>query len=263
MTYHTAAQATSVPQDFLFSTLESASSFSKGKFLGGLAMVQVIRYTETPVGPYDELLLVPGAFEYELEGNVKKGLRCSRIYVSQKDTCWNGRMNWNIPKHLAKFDFTTLPNGSTSIAVYPNDVSGLSNESVVSKQPFFKGTYRPISYLPSFPTSTKLAGYLGMDISLVQPPLPAGKGEQNELPGTKRWCKVLPLIKSKKTSLGWWDLRQKASVTEESGLLTDVNTVVKGDEPKYDNFWPGIGRWTIGAKMEDAVIEFGGEKYWE
>ena len=28
-------------------------------------MVQIIRHTESPVGPYDELVLVPGEFEYE------------------------------------------------------------------------------------------------------------------------------------------------------------------------------------------------------
>lgn len=60
-------------------------------------MVQVIRYTETPVGPYDELLIVPGSFGYHTRaGNgeaikEEKNLRLTRIYVSQKQTCWNGR----------------------------------------------------------------------------------------------------------------------------------------------------------------------------
>jgi hypothetical protein len=30
-------------------------------------MVQVIRYTDTPVGPYDELMVVPGSFGYRRE----------------------------------------------------------------------------------------------------------------------------------------------------------------------------------------------------
>lgn len=63
-------------------------------------MVQIIRYTSSPVGPYDELLVVPGYFEYERDredgkGGVrvekKKNARITRIYVSQKETCWNGR----------------------------------------------------------------------------------------------------------------------------------------------------------------------------
>lgn len=87
-------------KSLLYPPLELESSFSDGKLLGGVGSVQVIRYTESPVGPYDEMLLVPGAYEYDLEsaqkdGNVKtekkKGPRITRIYVSQKYTCWNGR----------------------------------------------------------------------------------------------------------------------------------------------------------------------------
>lgn len=61
-------------------------------------MVQIIRYTESPVGPYDELVLVPGNFEYESneldaqgKREKKKNLKVSRIYVSQEKTCYNGR----------------------------------------------------------------------------------------------------------------------------------------------------------------------------
>jgi hypothetical protein len=67
-------------------------------------MVQIIRYTESPVGPYDELVLVPGDFEYESneldnQGKRKKksNLKVSRIYVSQENTCYNGRKSkWSI-----------------------------------------------------------------------------------------------------------------------------------------------------------------------
>jgi len=54
-------------KEFLYSPLELRSRFSDGRFLGGLGMVQVIRYSESPVGPYDELLLVPGSFKYDIE----------------------------------------------------------------------------------------------------------------------------------------------------------------------------------------------------
>lgn len=83
----------------MYSSLESRSSFANGKFIGGIGMVQVIRYSETPVGPYDELVLVPGFFTYPRKRDSKgretvkeqKNARVTRIYVSQKDTCWNGR----------------------------------------------------------------------------------------------------------------------------------------------------------------------------
>lgn len=96
-----------------------------GVFKGGLGMLYLLRYTETPVGPYDELAVMPGYFEYnkgtdegnkEKKGKKGKNMRITAIWVSQKDTCWNGkdgsresrgswadrtssgRKNWNIPK---------------------------------------------------------------------------------------------------------------------------------------------------------------------
>lgn len=60
-------------------------------FKGGFGMIQVIRYSESPVGPYDELMIIPG--EYEVPGGEQKGrskVRVSRIYVSQMETCFNG-----------------------------------------------------------------------------------------------------------------------------------------------------------------------------
>jgi hypothetical protein len=79
-------------KQFLYAPLELNSSFSEGEMLGGLGMIQVIRYTESPVGPYDELVVVPGGFEWEDAKKTKKrNVRVTRIYVSQKATCWNGR----------------------------------------------------------------------------------------------------------------------------------------------------------------------------
>lgn len=102
MFYVTAKDAAALQdrKSFLYSPLEANSVFSDGTLIGGLASVQVIRYTESPVGPYDEIIIVPGKFEYEIEtkgGNgevkreTKRNLRVTRIYVSQEKTCWNGR----------------------------------------------------------------------------------------------------------------------------------------------------------------------------
>jgi hypothetical protein len=84
---------------FIYSPLEAQSSFASGKFAGGIGMVQIIRYTDTPVGPYDEMLLAPGSFRYRTGGSSgsaqstkeQKNARVTRIYVSHKQTCWNGR----------------------------------------------------------------------------------------------------------------------------------------------------------------------------
>lgn len=102
MVHSSSKDAKSLASDksFLYSPLEMNSSFAHGKFLGGLGSVQIIRYTKSPVGPYDELLLVPGTFGYEVTKSGKNGsakieekknLRVTQIYVSQKHTCWNGR----------------------------------------------------------------------------------------------------------------------------------------------------------------------------
>lgn len=83
-----------------YSPLEASSSFASGdasgRPLGGLSMIQIIRYSESPVGPYDELVICPGYHEYVVDGEdgrrlTKKNVRVTRVYVSQKHTCWNGR----------------------------------------------------------------------------------------------------------------------------------------------------------------------------
>jgi hypothetical protein len=64
-----------------------------GQFRGGSAMIQIIRYHETPVGPYDEMVFCPGYFDVPPDKDGKKramNLRVARIYVNQKDTAWNG-----------------------------------------------------------------------------------------------------------------------------------------------------------------------------
>jgi len=109
MIYTTSSGAATLSSDpdFIYSSLEANSSFSKAQLKGGLSMVQLIRYTESPVGPYDELVLVPGYFEYEVETKDKNGktklekrknLQCTKVFVSQNKTCWNGRKsNISIP----------------------------------------------------------------------------------------------------------------------------------------------------------------------
>ncbi|KAH8808607.1 hypothetical protein F5884DRAFT_378042 [Xylogone sp. PMI_703] len=252
-TFQTASQARNLPASFLYSPLERRSDFAKGEARGGLGMAQVLRYSESPVGPYDELLIVPGNYEYEAEVRDKKkgmkmekrsNLRVTRIYVSTRESCYNGRKNWNIPKHLARFSFKQFPNNSVHIAVYPYDAGSPGNESTRSKTPLFSAVYKPVRYTPSFPFSTSLLPYLGIDTHLVQPPLPSGKtedGHQEELVSTDRWCKSLPLEYSSKTSVGWWDLKQPKG-DEEDALLQNGDTEPGNKEVSvYENWWPGMG----------------------
>lgn len=73
---------------------------TEGDFLGLLGTIQLIRYTDTPVGPYDELLIVPGYFGYEQDGERKQNVRISRIYVSSKYAVYSGRVSKFCPALL-------------------------------------------------------------------------------------------------------------------------------------------------------------------
>ncbi|KAK3329905.1 hypothetical protein B0H66DRAFT_40957 [Apodospora peruviana] len=253
-----------------YSPLEAASPFASDTFgpsVGGLGMVQLVRYSETPAGPYDEMILVPGRFEYPLEGKdgkktTKKALRISRIYVSQKHTTWNGRKNWNIPKHLARFEWTEDPaTGASHVKVFPHDTvtttapyDATERAPPADAAPFFKCTLKPIRYTPSFPFSTTMLRYMGFDTTLVQPPLPEGKeASQGELVGTGDvWCKIPAAAfrqSSSHASIMWADMNQKNDTTGEA-------------PDEFDNFWPGQSRWTIATKLADAELIFGEGEMW-
>ena len=70
----------------VYSPLEAQSSFadkSLSKPLGGLSMIQVIRYYESPVGPYDELILVPGYFAWSKEGKDGKRIKGQNVKITR------------------------------------------------------------------------------------------------------------------------------------------------------------------------------------
>ncbi|KAI0187055.1 hypothetical protein EV127DRAFT_513931 [Xylaria flabelliformis] len=245
-----------------YSPLEAKSSFAdpaaSGEHLGGLSQIQIIRYTESPVGPYDELIICPGNFAYEKndeEGKRKKmkDLRITRIYVSQKYTCWNGRANWNIPKHLARFEWNELPDGKASVKIYPHDT--------ISDRLFFQATFEPVRWAPSFPLSLSWLRYVGISTALVQPPLPDGRHANSrageELIGTSRWCRILPGLSTRRATLGWIDMSQH----DHNAASEDRDVGCKDAE--YENFWPGLRRWNVAVKMENADIVFGKGLFWD
>lgn len=78
---------------------QGAVTPSMGRWLGGLGAVILADYADSAVGPYRELLFVPGRFE--LAG--KKAHSISKIYVSSAASVANGRANWGIPKEQADF----------------------------------------------------------------------------------------------------------------------------------------------------------------
>jgi hypothetical protein len=52
-------------------------------------MMMIIRYSDTPLGAYNEMIYIPGSFDVPLEGQ-KPASRVTRIYVDQKDTTYGG-----------------------------------------------------------------------------------------------------------------------------------------------------------------------------
>jgi hypothetical protein len=75
------------------------ADFQKEKFVSGWGAVMLVDYQTSPVGPYHELLFIPGLFSF----NKKKVFSISKIYVSTQSSVINGIENWGIPKELADF----------------------------------------------------------------------------------------------------------------------------------------------------------------
>lgn len=88
----------------------------KSNFAGGLGYVMLVNYTESPVGPYKELLFIPG--KCKTPGGKRQTI--SKIYVDSEASLLSGRANWGIPKELAQFDWTHNKN-SSRVTVSEND----------------------------------------------------------------------------------------------------------------------------------------------
>jgi hypothetical protein len=162
--------------------------------------------------------------------------------------------DWNIPKHLASFDWHHAADGTTTVKVFPHDISGSSAEAAASPTPFFQGSFKPIPYVPSFPISTNLLKYVGLDATLAQPPLPEGpQASQGELPGTDRWCAIVPGQSTRRATVGWFDVQQENGGQDGS----------RDEKTGHANFWPGLGRWHIGVRMENSDIDFPEATFWD
>lgn len=68
----------------------------------GIGYVMVVDYQDSPVGPYHELLVIPGKANFA----GKKLRTISKIYVDSFDSMYDGRSNWGIPKELTDFKWT-------------------------------------------------------------------------------------------------------------------------------------------------------------
>lgn len=140
------------------------ADFQQTGYRGWVGAVMLVDYKSSDVGPYRELLFIPGLFSI----GGKTTFSISKIYVSTQVSVDNGIENWGIPKEQADFDITHNPDGST---IY-----------VVSQQgkPFF--TVRAISGGLSFPVSTRLLSSFQVTQKrrgdwLLTAPTATGKGQ--------------------------------------------------------------------------------------
>ena len=114
------------------------ADFQQAGYRGWVGTVMLVDYKTSDVGPYRELLFIPGLFSI----GGKTTFSISKIYVSTQVSVSNGIENWGIPKEQADFDITHDPDGSTTY--------------VVSRQgkPFF--SVRANAGGLSFPLNTRL-----------------------------------------------------------------------------------------------------------
>ncbi len=89
------------------------ADYQRDRFLGYVGTVMLVDYKTSGVGPYRELLFIPGMFTFDW----KKMFSISKIYVSSQDSVYNGIENWGIPKEYADFDWQKNADGTEDISV--------------------------------------------------------------------------------------------------------------------------------------------------
>ncbi len=82
-------------------------------YKGYIGTVMLVDYQTSAVGPYQELLFIPGLVRLA----DRTAFSIAKIYVSTYNSVWNGIENWGIPKELADFSITRQSDGSTIFAV--------------------------------------------------------------------------------------------------------------------------------------------------
>ncbi|OJJ54787.1 hypothetical protein ASPSYDRAFT_476216 [Aspergillus sydowii CBS 593.65] len=203
--------------------------------------VMIVRYDDSDVGPYDELIFIPGRAVNPHSG--KKDMRISTIYVSTDSSVWNGRRNWNIPKHRARFEFTPTSSGKdTALRVYhPEDIPAPFNP----KTPFFSAFLKE-SWLPKLPLPS-LAPF-----SLVQPPLsksryPPGVQDATIATDDPENGRENPWLLCRPSFKGSWGLAYADTLPDG-----EVTLQQHGDGIGF----PEVKLWSVGTAF-DGIVGFG------
>ena len=86
----------------------------KSRFRQSFGVVMLVDYRRSPVGPYKELLYIPGTFAFD-DGRSHASI--SKIFVSSLASVTNGRTNWGIPKELAEFSVDLSSDNEETLTV--------------------------------------------------------------------------------------------------------------------------------------------------
>lgn len=130
--------------------------FQKNRFLGYFGAVVLVDYHSSDVGPYQELLFIPGMFTFDWQ----KVFSISKIYVSTLASAENGQENWGIPKEIASFKWDNYLEKKTEVLINTQEKAFFSAE--------FKEKYCSIPFKSSiFPF--KIVQRKNDDLLLTQP----------------------------------------------------------------------------------------------
>ncbi|KAL1943049.1 hypothetical protein VTO73DRAFT_4720 [Trametes versicolor] len=139
------------------------ASTEQDAFRGGRGSITLIRYMESPIGPFDELAIAPGEFVNPYQ---KPSHRVTRAYVSTPEALVNGRNNWGLPRELAEFVFTPSLDhpDATEVRVFP-----ATSPTTFASEACFAALVKPVPWVPSIPASLAVFPR----VTLCQPPLEA------------------------------------------------------------------------------------------
>ncbi|KAK7471990.1 hypothetical protein VKT23_000098 [Stygiomarasmius scandens] len=166
------------------------------------------------------MIYIPGKWKYDT-GDL--GFRITRIYVSTNESVINGRRNWNIPKHVANFDWQKSALGITTLSISSEASGG---------ERFFSAKFVPTTLPIPIEVNTTLTGdYL----NLVQPPLPSGVTEAEI--ATDTWKKFL--------------LNAKTETIAATTIVGNLGGGKIGDGVGYPDIEPLL---PVGAKLSGGLI---------
>ncbi|GAA5898828.1 hypothetical protein JCM8208_005406 [Rhodotorula glutinis] len=201
------------------------------RFHGGTGLFLVIRYSNTPVGPYDEVMIVPGLFSYKVKG------RKDKLY------------RWAITRlHTADFTFTDLADGTQQVTI---------QHPVPGATPFFRCRLQHSRLTPfQFPVSTqwletRLAKTLLVrhyEIELIQPPCPAAEGDDDP-----RIAPEGQRAEALKQGTGYRRVLHPASGWGKACKLLPAPPAV--GEPGHGQDWSGFGDGKSFPKFKGPYLE--------